>query len=522
MGPVGRLVRPGTRGVPTDAGAGAGSRRWRAGPGPWLAPLLLVALIVQPSPPAAAQEVRFTPRAESSAQRALARFLSEEEYGIWTRDTVLTRGDAVPGNLLVLEAAARIAGDVGGSIYVVDGDLFLRPGARIAGDVLVLGGGYYASSMATVEGEVTYRPNEVLSVLPEEGGYRILPLEEPRKAVDLGPLYGLRLPTYQRVDGWTFGWGGTARVTGLAWQPEVELSVRFKTEQEEVEGSVRQTWYPSARFRFGVEASRATWSNDAWIRPTAWNSVDFLFAGNDFRNYYRADRVGLRFELGDVDGWSFALVPRWEEARSLEARGQEIFFEPDVVRPNPPVDPGDTYSLTGAVEYGRRSGDRRTRFYFALEAASRDIAGDFSFAMGEFQGLLRRPLAFGHALEVFAVARGDLGGSLPRQRWSAIGGIGTLPTFETLSLRGERLAFADITYAVPIPPLQLPVFGPTEAFARGAFGTAWSEGKSLQVEQNAIFGFRILVLEVAVGVDPGSGDTVFHVNGRFPRELKGR
>ena len=134
---------------------------------------------------------------------------------------------------------------------------------------------------------------------------------------------------------------------------------------------------------------------------------------------------------------------------------------------------------------------------------------------------LRRPLVAGHAVELLAVARGDLAGNLPRQRWSAIGGIGTLPTFPILSHRGERMFLGEVTYVIPVPPLHVPVAGDTELFLRGAIGSAWSEGESLRAEQNLMIGARFLFFEAALAADPGESDLdlLFFVGGRFPREL---
>lgn len=469
---------------------------------------------------AAAQDVRFpSPRGESAPQRELARFVEEQGYRVLVRDTLIARDDTIPESLLVLEAAVRIAGTVHGDVYVAAGDLFLRPGARIEGNVLVVGGGYYASGMAEVNGRVTYRPSERIRVMPEEGGFLVFSPEEEREVLDLGPLYGIRFPTYQRVDGWTFRWGGTVRANGLPWRPELEGEARFRTEQENLGGTLRLHVYPARRWRLTAEGTRETRSNERWIWGDFLNTVSYLSLGDDYRDYYRADAAGLTAELRPRGGWTVAVGPRWERARSLEAHVRDVLFRSDRTRPNPEVDEGETVSVVGRVELSRREGRARSRLRLQLEGASDEVAGDFSFLLGEARAGLRRPLPAGHAVEVLGLVRGDLAGSLPRQRWSGLGGVGTLPTFPILSLRGPRLFMAELGYVVPIPGLEVPHIGPTEVLLRGTVGSAWGEGESVRVEQNVIGGIRFLFLEAGLAWDPGvrEREFLFFVGSRFPR-----
>lgn len=460
---------------------------------------------------ATAQQVVFSGDPEGEDQEALVRFLERGGYQLLTRDTVLSRDARVAGDLLVLEAAVRIAGRVDGDVYVVDGDLFLRPDARVDGDLLVLGGGFYSSSLAEVGGRIRYRPREPLRVLPEAGGYAIFVYEEPPPAFELDGTYGFQLPTYQRVDALTLGWGATARATDLAWRPELSVDVRFKTAPGDLEGSVRQYWHPGRRFGFGVEASRATRSNETWIRREWVNSAFFFVTGDDFRNYYLADRVALGFEWSPRHEWRIQFKGRWEEARSLEARDVFTLFEPRPdavtepaspnVRRNPAVDDGRSVSLLAVGEYERRSGRRsRTSLRLALEGADGDLAGDFSFLFAEAELALRLPGFSNHAVEIFALGRGDLAGTLPGQRRSALGGIGTLPTLPVLSLSGDRLTFAEIGYSVPLRDVAR--LTSLDLLLRASAGAAWNAGESAVMEKNLILAARLGPLEVGVAAGP--------------------
>ncbi|MGH7540321.1 MAG: hypothetical protein ACRELC_04930, partial [Gemmatimonadota bacterium] len=437
-----------------------------------------------------------------------------------TRDTVLARGDTVRSGVLVLEAQARIAGRIEGDVFVVDGDLFLRSGGHVTGDLVVIGGGFYGSDLAEVEGEVAYRPTEGMRVLPERGGYAIYPAERERRAWDLDGQLGFPLPTYQRVDAVTIGWGGAVRAADVPGRPELEASVRYKTGPQAFEGSGRVSVHPDERLRVGIAASRATRSNDAWIRATWWNSLTTLFAGDDARDYHRADRAALEVELLSAPvpdwhpspRWSLALGAGWEEARSLVERDVTVLLAGDSARANPPIDPGDLWSARAGYQWNHEDGDGRITFGLGLEGASEEIAGDFSFLLGEARIALERSVHWDtarvHRVELFAIGRADLAGALPRQRGSALGGIGTLPTLDLLSLRGERLAYAEATYAVPL-------FGAgdlasADVFLRGSAGAAWSAGEPFRLEETLALGLRARVwsfsLESGVAGGGGPGD----------------
>lgn len=506
------MATPAGRSRAAAARAGAARRRW----------LLLGAVVplVASWPGAAAtgQEVRFADRPEREEERRLARFLERGRYELWARDTVLGSGESTFGDVLVLEASVRIEGEVRGTVFVVGGDLFLRPGSRIGGDAVVLGGGFYSSQLARVEGRTVYRPNLFLRAVPREGGYEIFRERDDPPVVTLHGLHGFGFPGYQRVDGWTLSWGGTVRPPGIAGRPSLEATVRFRSEQGEPEGTLRALWGPGGGLRIGAVAGRATATEEGWVRGEVANTASFLLGSDDLRNYYRADRAALVLERAAETGWVPSLRVGWEEASSLPARADPLLFAGDeVLRPNPEVDDGTTWSATAAVAYRRGGPKRGLLLSLSAEAADSAVAGDFSFLRGELRLAWRRPLVPVGRLEVIAIARGDLAGRLPRQRWSAVGGGHTLPTLRALSRRGERLLYGQAGLSLPVEPLRVPYLGAPRIVLRGALGAAWSEPRGdlapgsggppePSFDVNAVLGVRFLAMEALVAVDPGAGD----------------
>lgn len=455
-----------------------------------------------------APDVRFEPRSGQEIDERLSTLL-DGAYTLWTRDTVLAADQTIEGDLLILQATVRIEGRVRGSVYVVDGDLFLRPGADLAADIVVIGGGFYSSTKATVAGEVDYRPDLAFSVIPEDGGFRIFLAVEPLPVFEFHGLYGFGVPTYQRVDALTLSWGATLRVTGWAWRPDLSFDGRFRTGPAKFEGTVRQFWYPSSKLQFGWELERATRNNEEWIWGTLINTLSYFFAGEDVRNYYQADRAALIVERTPGPGLAPSFTAQYESSDSLPARDYFVLFPNDSVQPNPAIDPGEIFSGIFSLTHRTERGDPGVNARLLLEGAAADLdsAGGFGFFLAELRARWDQPTVAGQEVKVFLQARGDLAGTLPQQRWSAFGGVGTLPTFEAVEFRGPRLLFGGVSYFVPLLPWASESAAVNfVAHVRG--GSAWGEGESPTFHSNLVFGLRVFFAEAGVAIDPRSGRVV--------------
>jgi hypothetical protein len=468
-----------------------------------------------------AQEVAFHPRRGNALDARLADFLARGDVQVWTRDTVVSSDGRVAGDVLVLEAQVRLAGSVDGDIYVVHGDLLIRPGARVSGDIVVLGGGYFGSGMSEIAGDVTWRPADRYSVLPADAGLEIHPVADVPDVVYLHGLYGFEAPIYERVDAVTAVWGITLRAATWAWRPTLELVGRYRSGQGEFEGTVRQFWYPGP-VEFGIEAERVVRTNERWIRAGVSNSLSYLFLGDDFRNYYGADRVALVVRGSGDRWWTPLFRLEWEDAWSRNAGDHFTFFGSDTVRENPTIDDGETGSAALAVSVDRQTGDAgRLVGQVLLEAADSTVAGDFSYLLGEVTARWTTPGFASHELDIVALARGDLAGDLPGQRWTGFGGRATLPTLGVMGVRGPRVVYGQVGYSIPIEALRAGELGAVDVFARAGTGAAWDDGQSADWQVNLIAGLRFWVLEGGVAVDPGAsgGDVRGYAIFRFPGDL---
>lgn len=468
----------------------------------------------------ASQTVTFEARPSSALDSRLSAFLEAGPGAIWARDTIVSSDAVVSGGLLVLSAQVRMAGTVKGDIYVVDGDLFLRPGAVVTGDIVVLGGGYYGSGMATVEGETVWKPAERYTVVPDRGGFDIRPVEKVPEVVDLHGLYGFEAPTYQRVDALTVAWGVTLTAARWPWSPSLELVGRYRSGQGEFEGTVRQFWHPGPVV-FGLEAGRSTRTQEDWARARVSNSLSFFFLGDDFRNYYGTDHAGLVVRGSEGGWWTPEIRIEWEDAWSRLAGDPFTVFGSDDVRPNPAIADGEDWSATLSVAFDRETGGSgRLAGRVLIQGADSSVAGDFSYLLGEIRARWTTPGLASHEVDLFGVARGDLAGSLPGQRWTGFGGRATLPTFDILQFRGPRVVYGQVGYTIPIEALEAGGLGAPGVFGRVGTGAAWDEDQAANWEVNLVAGLRFWVVEGGVAFDPsGDTDATAYAIFRFPGDL---
>lgn len=449
--------------------------------------------------PAQGQGVRLAGEPRSDAQAALQTFLEAGDFTVWTRDTVLARADTVPGSVLLLEGTARIAGRVEGDLYVVDGDLFLRSGASVTGSVLVLGGGFYDSDVAEIGAAITYRPNEPLRVRPTEGGFEIISEVEPEPAFELDGTYGFHLPTYDRVNGLSIPIGALARLSNAPGLPELAAELTWIPAGGEVDYRLHNAWRLGERVRVGLFATRVLTSNDDWIRPVWYNSLAHFVAADDVRNHYDAEEFGLELEWTSPEPPVWEDAPRWrvvvaggrEEAESVRRREVTVLFGGEYTNAVPWferalfITEGSIWFARLGFEWAVAGRDGRTELGLAAEAGLEDDirrveiglplpgapdrpVSPYDFLLLEGRVSLRRVTPWGHAVDAFAIGRADVTGRLPEQRYSTIGGIGTLPTMPLRGLRGPRLLYAETTYAIPL--LGDAALGGLDVFARGSAG----------------------------------------------------
>ena len=490
---------------------GAACRRWCAA---------LIVLVLLVSSPAAAQRtvVLRDPGpgpVGSSLSVALQNPHTLVEPG--GGSALLARDTVYRGPVIVLGRNAIIEGRVHGDVIVVGGDAFVHPGANVDGRVVAIGGGTYGSRLAVVrEGLESHRDFTFELTSTATGyvlDYRAL-RGHPTPIVTFPGIFGVRLPSYARSDGLSLPFAPLIALdTGRF---EIEPTITYRSHIGAFDPSVLGRVGLSRRMHALLYAGRGTFTNERWIWSDLVNSASVFGLGNDTRNYYRADRAeGIVHRLWDAR--SIEIEPfigvRLERDReigpdSLASGGPWSFFgrgsREEMLRPNPPATRGSIRSAILGSRFGWAAQGLRAMANLTNEAA-RFSTGDRQFVQSVLDAEVRFPTYADQMFWMAAHVIYTFGDTAPPQRWSYLGGSGTLPTLDLLSMGGDRLLFVESNYYIPIRRFDLPFVGSPSLTLRHAIGAA-GVGRLPSLEQNLSLRLGVSFARVEYVVDPARGD----------------
>jgi len=441
---------------------------------------------------------------------------------------IVPRSTDVPTTLIVLGRSVAVAGTVHGDVFVVGGDLFVRPGAHVSGNATAIGGGVYPSSLGYVEGVTRSFRDNTFTITRTESGYRLDYLslrENPSPPLLFPGIYGLRLPSYDRVNGVSVPFGPAFSIdTGRV---EINVLATYRPDLGKVDPRVDLAAQLSRRTMVELRAQRGTFTNDAWIWSDVVNSSSTLLLGVDTRNFYRADRVEGRlhhrweFSSSTFEPYVGALT---EDAWSVgpaafEQRGPwSIFGRTDSLRmwrPNPAIEPGRiTSALFGATIDWEGQGVT-ARVTSAGEASLRAPAEE-RFQQATTDVAVSFP-TFGeqeYAMDVHWMT--TTGDTPPPQRFAYLGGSGTLPFIDLLSEGGDELLLIDQRYAAPLLGVQLGLLGVPTLLLRHRIGSA-GIGRLPNFHQMVGLGVQLTLLRVEVMYDPALRKAQFGAGLSFTR-----
>lgn len=501
--------------------------------GPWLLLLALFTLLSprdgvgaglarsgvgeEPPPQSVRDSVARIGRGDPELDRRLDELLGAGDYLLITRDTLIGAAETVPRSLLVLGATLIVEGSVAGDLVEVAANVFVRPGAHIEGDLVNIAGGLYPSALARVDGRTIDRPLAPYRV-HRQGEVWII---EGRRRVDrvvLDGFLGFHPPTYERVDALGIRWGASYLFSEDTVAPtRLHGWVGYMSGRGALEGGAdlsRQV----GRTTLVVGAAEETATNDRWIRGDLRNSLSFLLDGDDYRNYYLVRRAYLqattRVGGGDrrVD---FTLRGQLEADRSLRTISTWTIIGGDRSRPNPPIDEGE---ITGVALFADGLWVGHTlawEVFGSFETAGQVLGGDFSFNRAVLFGEFGMDAFADHVLLFRWYFQGPVLGTsrLPRQRWSMLGGSGTLSAYSIGEFHGDRVVFAESRYVIPLPRgWTLPLLGRPDLELAYAVGNAWTEGMDSDLIQNMEARIQFSFLHFYIATDPTDAADRFKVS----------
>ena len=104
---------------------------------------------------------------------------------------------------------------------------------------------------------------------------------------------GLRIPSYDRVNGLAVPWGPQLNLGDDVL--EANALVTYRSNLGRWDPSLEAVVRPGDNNELKLFAGRGTYTNDSWIRSDFANSAASIGVGSDSRNYYRGDRGAARF-----------------------------------------------------------------------------------------------------------------------------------------------------------------------------------------------------------------------------------
>ncbi len=435
----------------------------------------------------------------------------------------LPRDTVYETSVVIVRGPAFVSSTVRGDVVVVGGDLFMRPGAEISGRAVAIGGSTHHSTMASAAGGLWSFRFLNVEVRDVPAGFEIregAPPPERMPVVTLPGAYGLRIPTYNRVDAVVLPWGpelalaeGRLRIAPL---------VTYRSQLGALDASAHVRAETGPRFAIELAGSRGTFTNDAWIQSDFANSVTTLLRGRDYRNYWRAERFEgrllPRFVIGEVS-LVLGAGARAERAWSVGAGGPWSVGGRDspegTNRPNPDILPGRMTSALGLAQASWEGVGMRLNGGFEIEAVL-DAPEDQRFVQITFDGGATIPTFGFHSLEFRARALFTSGDPAPPQRYAYLGGSGTLPTFTILSMGGDRLFYLESSYKIPVDAIAVGLLGSPTISLRHMLGAAGVD-RLPSLEQN--IGLRVALgfFRADAVLEPVDGRTWFELGMTFIR-----
>lgn len=482
-----------------------------------LVPFLFAALALL-APAAARAQVPHISGDDDSRAAAIGReILARSRYVYIDRDTVLGGEFSTDGDLVIYDAEVRLEGNVGGSVLVLGGDFWIRPGGRVGGAIAVLDGGVYPSGLAIVERDSVFfsdpRGRVAIETRPagDSGYVAEVAITPPPRPPFFAPAVG-PFPTYDRVNGLTLYASANIRPTREADGLVLNLWGAYRFEQEnKLGGGVR--WRAPLGvhgLRLTGEASRATRTNDAWIRGDVANSVRALLLGRDYRDYWDSDlfRVMVERPVGKplIAGETW-LGPRAgfqvSRDRALPTQSPWALLDREgLERENPAALEGTLVSLLAGTHFAWRGTSTSFDGDLDVEHALEGV-GDASFTQALFEGDYRTRALRTHQLQVYARVMMPVGGGdAPPQRRGILGGGGTFSTEPIAFFRGDHLVFIESSYVIPVNDIDLPVVGIPSVEAVHAIGAAWVGDDEPEWVQNAGVGVIFSLVRARVLINP--------------------
>jgi len=397
----------------------------------------------------------------------------------------------VDGDVAVLNGPVLISGRVRGRVLAINGDVILRPTARIDGDLLVVGGEVEGRHTAFVGGEIRiYRqqlqyvregesitPENNTSARDETGWWRTWERSRRRSG---SKLQIATAGAYNRVEGLPINLGpqvfrnsywGSARLDAYA---VLRTETSFENKNDDIGHNVNTEIRLGRRggLLLGGRLFNVIEPTESWQLTDLEAGLATFVEHRDYRDYYERRggkvRAGLFVRRGADVSVSYG-DERW--SARLAENPWTLTQPKSGWRPNPGFDEGLLHLLNGTLHVDTRNDDKNpwsgwyvladlehglgkiSSYALRSQPIAQPAAGNVRYARG-FLDLRRYNRVSPDAQLNFRVVTGGWlnGDPLPLQRRFAVDGPGALPGYDFRSPATRSvLACATGGYAAGVP-----------------------------------------------------------------------
>lgn len=429
--------------------------------------LLVLLLLLGTASSLHAQEADQLPRAVT---REVVRLYDEPHALRAFERTEIARTQRVAGNVSVIDGPLFIEGRVAGRVLAINSDVILRPGARVEGDILVVGGDVEGAREADIGGEIrVYRQPLRFT----RDGERIVVVSEERDPDDdtwwrrwdrrhsarteIYPAIA-SAGAYNRVEGLPVNIGpvlqfrphwGELRVQAYG---VLRTASSFKGDSNSIGYDISSEFRSGARsgVRVGGSAFDVNSPVESWqLSPLEYGLAAFLFR-RDYQDFHGRHGGAGFAALFDEDLGEVRVTYSHERWSPRGAYNPFTLLRGGGWRPNPVLDAGRLHLLTGTLALDTRNDDDRPWAGWLVRAevergtgdltelgptpaGTRDMAapGRVAYTRGFLDARRYNRVGPAAQLNFRLVTGGWLGGDeLPLQRRLSVSGAGALPGYD--------------------------------------------------------------------------------------------
>lgn len=411
---------------------------------------------------------------EKIEKRATAKYIQDTTKKIfrYIKDTVIRADSALDGSIIVVNGNLTIHGNVTGDVLAIMGDVFIKSGSEIGGNVTSINGRIYQDERSFVFGnQVETKAKNLFSYFdwsgnyysqkgsgtfskPYAGAYGTLPFNSSRRSLIIN---------YNRVQGLFLGVGVPKTIIGKYNRLNIHGFGGYGFREKKWNYKLGlSNWLFSQkdyRFELGADVYDFTDTKDSWYISPIENSLAAFLLHEDYQDFYR--RSGYTFYASQnisvyLQG---TIAYSNDEYESVEKNAEwALFGGKKKFQENPAIDEGNMRSMYGEIYLDTRNSHKNpTAGWYAkigLETSNSKLKSDFSFNQYIFELRRYQPIGYQNRLDL-RIKAATSEGAVPLQKLYQLGGVSTLRAFGNKALRGaegafggDRMLLANLEYMV--------------------------------------------------------------------------